>query len=1139
MSVISAPNLVKLRTQRHASALRLAVYAPAQIWTAQINGLQTQGDTTITVKNVAQVRAPAKNYQVLIGASAGSREYGEARFRSYSAPTLTVSAHNAILPDNAYITILEWIPPVAIHNTIDATDVVFEDGNIAYTNENVNYMPLARMGAPACAYVDPATNQATLNFYGRGTAIATGATLSSHAWVFGAGSSPATSAIQGTSGSPIAVTYTGSGVRYVSYTVTDSNGKTHTRYTPVFIFDRYSGLTPYTNIEISGMQVDASIGTWSASVKVYTDADYTDFPPMGECVLFTEDYYGDVLGSIGNELYRENIKLHGYIRRGTIRKNWQMGYVEFDLVSVPMDAIPQLAGGLETTTGTPADWHVLKNQTYDLAAHHVLTQHTTLSQIADVYLNALPSYTIEFVDLPKTSLGDLLTNIVRPIRSRWGFSAQGSLHLEINPQLQSFASRSVAYQITTTFDDFRDDLDFGDDTNEKQVGQIVFTGEDANADPLFSLAPAFPYENSAIVDEVVDGIRVANQIESNEFSGLFEGYRNNDLANVVIPWRGNYPMDCFPAAPIAVSIAANQNARGIVWSNKRCWIKQVSCEYRNGAWLVTTTIEKDAYGTPGITDVYALTDPPTYPITPPPIPDPFPPVPIPVPPNPTIIPQGRGNLLYVHTLHGLAKCVDAYGTDGTDGVPVWSNLSATKVIGSGTITQSSYTITGYGTAFLSQVSVGDRIIAVGIDGNVVTITNDTSLTLDTSASVGAAATFTLMKLNAGLLNPNALKIRLFNLDPFSVSGTVFTRGYAMTDDGLYIVSGLPNSPTWSQILNVTAAETLAGITPGTGVLCWNFTPSVRSPNFLMTGVLKDIGGGLYNLYVLWSLDNGATWNCDPTHYIEIGATVPGFPKKGVYFHCSYHLDSTYYIGCDYGHEYATSGYGTIIGYDGTTTDLVTLMKATTLPHFTPYQRLAPDNNPFAQPYTRVIFPYSDTSGVVYPDDKVAYASDPKTELQAISKVNDMTAQTFPTIHVCDALLGKLDMLAGALAAHDVQTVDFNMFNSSYVYSFQLVDGGARDKFWVSSDGGVNWTTLDVGATLTISQMRGMFPIPVDRNIFFIVGETGAGLPIVAFSKDFGVNFTRIDNSTASLQVAMILQVSDLLISNIFVDYFKV
>jgi len=69
--------------------------------------------------------------------------------------------------------------------------------------------------------------------------------------------------------------------------------------------------------------------------------------------------------------------------------------------------------------------------------------------------------------------------------------------------------------------------------------------------------------------------------------------------------------------------------------------------------------------------------------------------------------------------------------------------STASFAGTGVITQSGTTVSGVGTAFLSEVVVGDRIQAIGIDGIVQSIATNTSLTLNTSATVGVGVIYTI------------------------------------------------------------------------------------------------------------------------------------------------------------------------------------------------------------------------------------------------------------------------------------------------------------------------------------------------------------------------------------------------------------
>lgn len=69
-------------------------------------------------------------------------------------------------------------------------------------------------------------------------------------------------------------------------------------------------------------------------------------------------------------------------------------------------------------------------------------------------------------------------------------------------------------------------------------------------------------------------------------------------------------------------------------------------------------------------------------------------------------------------------------------------LSTTPYAGTGTVTQVGTALTGVGTAFTAEVKVGDTLTGTLISGAVVSITDATHLTLDTSNS-GAGAAFTI------------------------------------------------------------------------------------------------------------------------------------------------------------------------------------------------------------------------------------------------------------------------------------------------------------------------------------------------------------------------------------------------------------
>lgn len=613
----------------------MCVYVPPAIWTAQVNGAHTQGARSIAVDNVSQVRAPARNFQVWFGTSAGSHDISgdvPVLFRSYSSGTLVIGENNLTLPDNTYITINEVVPPAAVLPDIDDDDVVTEDGGaLAYTDENEHYPPLARCGAHAVAYRDEATGLATVKFYSRSAAMADGATITAHLWVWRGGTVVAGSTTTaGTEGSPNVVTWDASGDYYCSYRCTDSNGKTHTRYFVVFVRDRAIGLLPYRQLEITNRpEADRESGVWKTGLRVWTTATVAEFPNQALIVLAAADYFGSEQVSIGVEPYRENVVLIGYIRSGSVKCDRLGGSVEFDVESPSgvMDNLTAVAGGLERASGTPSGWHSLANLDYNLAVHHLLTQHSTLSQIVDVYLNLL-SYGNEYIDVPEGSLSAQLKSVVGAVRGVWGSSSLGHLYFETVPLLQDVDDRSTDYVLATTNADLIGEIDLGTEQHEKQVAQVEFNGVNDVGDPFFSVAPPKPWSQGG-QPERVDEILVADQDEANTLAGLYEGMFNNDFAEIPLAWRGNYRIfDIFPIRPIQLNVAASQNRRGIVWVNERCWTKRMTYDYRPGGILmVSTVVERDAYGPPGSGDGEPGDDggidyPPTLPplITIPPLP---------------------------------------------------------------------------------------------------------------------------------------------------------------------------------------------------------------------------------------------------------------------------------------------------------------------------------------------------------------------------------------------------------------------------------------------------------------------------------------------------------------------------------------
>ena len=742
MSALTAGQLAMLRTTRHATRLALAVYAPATIWTGRVNGDHANRATSIAF-NTGSGTTPAANYEIWFGSTSGAKNIGVGRVKSHpggASGTLTIAPNNFDLSNGDYITVKANIQPQAVQPNCGTT--IYEDWDTAYTDQNTYLRPLARMGPPACAYIDPATGLATLKFYS--SSVAMYGSLSSYLWTLpGATYVTGNSTTAGTSASPNVVTWDTAGQYWCSLRVTDSRGNTHTTYRPVFIFDRFSGTLPYTSIEVGALEGSQDGGGWTTTLTVRGTADASAFPDLAQVVLFARDFYGDTETSIGGDyVWRENIVFVGFIRAGSVKAHAWNQSVEFQAVGIGVlvENLPGYAFNLDSGS---SGWHAIPSMTYALAAYHILTEHSTLDLIADVDLSPV-SYTAQKIDFVASSLRDQIAQqCLAPVRSLFGSSRTGRIYARQNPQLVAAASRTEDVVLDTDDADFRDTVDIVQERTLKETAQLDFNGFNFTGNgeqtPVLSLAPGSPYTNGRF--ERLDGIRVTDQSDSNIVSGYFEGRANNAYPDIALKWRGNYRVfDAFPIEKVRLNLTTAQNNRGLAWSNAVMWIKRVAMTYRNGSLVVDTNCEMDVVGAPGITGNYPSVPPTVDPPIEPPTPVDPPPV---VPPPPR--PQGRGELIYTcagntgSAVGGIAKIVNGYSTDAPTITRIDTGTTAAQ--------RNWYSINfdpfSFGTQFTTMVGLcQDGLYKLtGLDG----VISQTKILDDTVASTLLGVSVTLGK----------------------------------------------------------------------------------------------------------------------------------------------------------------------------------------------------------------------------------------------------------------------------------------------------------------------------------------------------------------------------------------------------------
>jgi hypothetical protein len=543
---------------------------------------------------------------VYAGSAAGLADGGKARMKSLSGSTLTVAPNFIEWTSYPYITIKKVIEPWAILPDLEND---YEDGNKSYTNENLYYHPLGRIGTVGrVAFTNVAEK-----FWSDSAAVATSASLSTHAWTFPSGS-PASSSSAGSASSPIEVTWsapTGHTPHYVKYVVTDSNGKTHTRWQPVWVFDTLgASLCDWVLDSCSG---SFDSGSWQASFTVYTDADIAEFPEDAMVVIFAEDHYAGHLTSIGgNWEHAENIVFGGWIARDTVTRNKNEGYVSFDVLG-PVDKMKELLcwpANLEDKT-SPDTWHELSRMTCDRAGFHIMTEHTTMHSICDLELTGSTKRML-YVDIPEANPHTQIQDYcLKPIGANLLSDRQGRIYFDLNPNLRLVSDRSsipvvISLDINTPMRS-ETGLVLAVEEHSETVAQVDFigfgyTGEDPK--PYYALAPGDQHPTGDV--RKVDGIRADSQSEANTLSGLYLAEANNIWREVKIPvfnWR---IFDIAPQEYTELTLVASDTRRGVEWSAQKLICRYVELEYNHEKnWLVVSpSFEKDSFGPAGITGDY-------------------------------------------------------------------------------------------------------------------------------------------------------------------------------------------------------------------------------------------------------------------------------------------------------------------------------------------------------------------------------------------------------------------------------------------------------------------------------------------------------------------------------------------------------
>jgi hypothetical protein len=561
---------------------------------------------------------------LLVGSTEGADDLGRIRLRKdstadtlYPGEVSQGARHGELnIANNAYLTVLDWRIPFVFAPYIDpATEIIYKDYDLAVNGGGRDYAsefgPIANGGCAKADNIDPDTALATFEFDADNSLYVTpGSVKASVTWDVIDGAITVGNA----NSDQITATFP-EGRRYVTLTVEDDDGNTHTHYILTAACNPDgSTLRPILNFEITDHRLAVEGGELAA--VIYEDIDPADYPEGAQVIYYEHEYYDGAKGSLAGPSGDEHIKfvgwLDGEMESPTATLHGIENGVELRAVSTAgrmrqMNLFPQRVDDSDS----PTKWTQMLDLTPQRFMLYLLRWHSNICDIANVQLDGYGS-SYEGIETKESTLYDQIDEIAQEVAQRFTCDQRGTLRIVDNPLLLDSGDRTATVIVALT------EADISEDTLERVwmpreywIDASGITVGESQASK-YSRAPGDAPGQGAI-RSAFDKQLVADQTDLNARVGHEYARRN-------MPWEplrlqmahaGDAGIDPALMEWIEVTTTASTNKRQRALTDQRCLPQEVQIEHSNdgrGVKEVEYTAFIETVGTPGATYV-----PPTDP----------------------------------------------------------------------------------------------------------------------------------------------------------------------------------------------------------------------------------------------------------------------------------------------------------------------------------------------------------------------------------------------------------------------------------------------------------------------------------------------------------------------------------------------
>jgi len=700
MTAPTAAQLSHMRLRPHRSKVWLSIFEPVTVLSAQINmPAIAKSDRTITVSVLSGAMADViGGMTCYIGTTAGGKDKGRIRVRSGSGTDLVLAENSINWIDGWYLTVVKFFEPWAVYPRIEIQNnipIFYKDYDIVYANQNYVLDPIVCMGPNHAAYLDPASGSVLVWYTSSGSMDLTpDGTITGTAWYFGdAGVWPTGTDTR----DPGWVNYTGAGHYTTSFTAWTEDGASFTGYRHVSIYNKgYAGpIMPILQWGLESLEGSRDDGGWEARIWIREPASFSRVNDGALVVLFTEDWEGVDYGKVGgNAENRASILFNGYIDDGSIMMDPVTNRLEFTVkgMAATMERLANFSLALESKTN-PLYWTELREMTVDRAAAHYLRWHSTVLAVADFSVCG-DTKDVQWSDMDRGAMYSAIDGWYQnTLGAKLTVDRQGKLWAETDANLRATGTRGLTTALDMTRQDWMGEISIEmlphTPISYVEAGGVAYDGPVTGSTAAFlSGAPGVaPYYFGSV--EKVTGLVVATQDDCNRFAGMLLARQNAEFPTVDLKLAGDYRIiDIAPQERLTLTMSAQENWRGKVWTNKPFLTQEMAYEFNPEEQVLrpSLTLREETHGLPGDTIIIPVEPPyqdydmPDWDINFPPL-MPLPPIFPPIVPPPqigsTVYGLCENDLSGVTRRPRLLRTDDFWNFTGIAAAPTWAEISVT------------------------------------------------------------------------------------------------------------------------------------------------------------------------------------------------------------------------------------------------------------------------------------------------------------------------------------------------------------------------------------------------------------------------------------------------------------------------------